>query len=142
MTTPGAWMRSVAVQWLIRYACTLYVCLCAFSELYSAAATSFDRYVPSWERGIGWFLFLLPIELLAALILLYSHKYEKLGFRLTLLNLLLYEGFMFEQVFDGRFPVEKGDWLFMGLYTIFFATVLFSARLIPVGSRSIGKPAA
>src|ERR1039457_4240418 len=124
---------------LTRYACTLCVCLCAFSELYSAAATALDRFAPSWERGIGWFLFLLPIELIAALILLYRHKYGKLGFNITFLNILMYECFMVIDVFAGRFPVDKGDWLFMGLYAIFFATVLFSSRLIMVGSRPVGK---
>ena len=127
------------MKWLIRYACTLYVCLCAFSELYSAAATALDRFAPSWEKGIGWFLFLLPIELIAALILLFTHKYGKLGFNLTILNLLLYEGFLIMEVFAGRFPFEKRDWLMMGLWTFFFVTVLFSARLILLGSRHLGK---
>jgi hypothetical protein len=118
------------------------VCLCAFSELYSAAATALDPRALYWERALGWFLFLLPIELIAALILLFSHKYGKLGFNLTILNLLLYEGFLIVEVFAGRFPVDKGDWLFLGLWTIFFATVLFSARLILAGSRLLGEPVA
>jgi len=129
------------VRWLIRYACTLYVCLCAFSELYSAAATELDRFALSWEKGIGWFLFLLPIELIAALSLLFSHKYGKLGFNLTILNLLLYEGFLIVEVFAGRFPFDTRDWLLMGLWTIFFVTVLFSARLILAGSKRAGKSA-
>lgn len=127
------------MRWLIRYACTLYVCLCAISELYSAAATALDRFAPFWEEGIGWFLFLLPIELITALVLLFSHKYGKLGFNLTILNLLLYEGFLIAEVFAGRFPFDKRDWLLMGLWTVFFATVLYSARLIQAGSRSVGK---
>ena len=90
-------------------------------------------------RGIGWFLFLLPIELITALVLLFSHKYGKLGFNLTILNLLLYEGFLIAEVFAGRFPFDKRDWLLMGLWTVFFATVLYSARLIQAGSRSVGK---
>lgn len=127
------------MKWFLRYVGVLCVFLCAFSELYSAAGTAFDRYLPSWEKGIGWFMLLLPIELIAALILLCSHKYGKLGFSLTFLNLLLYEGFMFVQVFDGRYPVDKRDWLAIGVWTVFFAVVLISARLIQIGSRDIEK---
>jgi len=131
------------VKWLIRVnkvVCTLCMSLCAFAELYSAAATALDRFTPSWERLLGWFLFLLPIELIAAWFLLFSQKNGRLGFNLTALNLLLYAGFMVVDVFVGRFPVDKGDWLFMGLWTIFFLAVLFSARLILTGSRRLGNP--
>jgi len=114
------------------------VSFCAFSELYSAAGTAFDRFALSWERGIGWFLFLLPIELIAALILLFTHKYGKLGFNLTALNLLLYAGFMVLEIFAGKAtPVDSADWLMMGLWGIFFVVVLFSARLIMAGSRHL-----
>jgi uncharacterized membrane protein len=86
-------------------------------------------------------LFLLPIELIVALILLFKHKNGRLGFKLTALNLLLYAGFIVVDLFAGHFPVDKGDWLFMGLWAIFFATVLFSTRFFQAGSRSTGKPA-
>jgi hypothetical protein len=115
--------------------------LCAFSELYSAAATALDRFAPSWERVIGWFLFLLPVELIAASILLFSHKNGRLGFNLTILNLLLYEGFLIVDAFAGRFPIDRGDWSMIGLWTVFFVTVLFSARLILAGSRRPGESA-
>lgn len=93
------------------------------------------------ERMLGWFLFLLPIELIAALFLLFSRKYGRLGFNLTILNLLLYEGFFVVDVFVGKaIPIDKSDWLMMGLWTVFFAAVLVSARFILVGSRPVGKP--
>jgi hypothetical protein len=115
------------VKWQIRLrniACTLCLCLCAFAELYSAGATALDRFAPSWERAIGWLLFLLPIELIAALIL------------------LLYAGFMVVDVFAGSAtPFDGTDWLMIGLWAIFFAVVSFSARLILAGSRRIEEPA-
>jgi hypothetical protein len=90
---------------------------------------------------LGWFLFLLPIELIAALILLFSNKKSRLGFNLTILNLLLYAGFMVVDVFTGNAGrVDKSDWLSTGLWATFFAAVLFSARLIAAGSRHHGKP--
>jgi hypothetical protein len=133
------------VKWQIRLrniACTLCLCLCAFAELYSAGATALDRFAPSWERAIGWLLFLLPIELIAALILLFNHKNGRLGFNLTTLNLLLYAGFMVVDVFAGSAtPFDGTDWLMIGLWAIFFAVVSFSARLILAGSRRIEEPA-
>jgi hypothetical protein len=115
--------------------------LCAFAELYSAGETALDRFAPSWERVLGWFLFLLPIELIAALILLFNRKNGRLGFNLTALNLVLYAGFMVVDVFAGHaYPIVRADWLMMGLWAIFFALVLFSAWLIRVGSRPLGKP--
>jgi uncharacterized membrane protein len=127
------------VKWLIRFrklACTLCLSLCAFSELYSAAATALDRFAPPWERALGWFLFILPIELVVALILLFLPRNGRLGFNLTALNLLLYTGFMVVDVFAGHStPVDKRDWLSMGLWAIFFAVVLSSARFMMAGSR-------
>jgi hypothetical protein len=116
--------------------------LCAFAEIYSAGATALDRFAPSWERVLGWLLFLLPIELIAALILLFSDKKARLGFNLMILNVLMYAGFMVVDVFAGdeATPIDRSDWLMMGLWAIFFASVLFAARLIPAGSRSIGRP--
>jgi hypothetical protein len=132
------------MRWLIRIrnvACALCLSLCAFAELYSAGATALDRFAPSWERVLGWFLFLLPIELIAALILLFSNKKARLGFNLTILNLLLYAGFMVVDVFAGHGGHnDKSDWLMMGLWAVFFSVVLFSARLILAGSRSLGRP--
>jgi hypothetical protein len=132
------WIRSFAAKGHIRFcnvACTLCVGLCAFSELYSAAAIALDRFAPSWERLLGWFLFLLPIELIVALILLFIRKYGRLGFNLTALNILLYAGFLVVDLFAGNAThVDKNDWLMMGLWAVFFAGVLFSARFILAGS--------
>jgi len=132
------------VIWIIRFrsaACTLCLVLCAFAELYSAAATALDSHAASWERVLGWFLFFLPIELIVALVLLFSNEKARLGFNLTILNLLLYAGFMVADLFAGNaYPVVRSDWFMMGLWAIFFALVLFSAWLIRMGSRPLGKP--
>jgi hypothetical protein len=129
----------IDVTWLIRIrtvGCVLCLSLCAFAELYSAGATALDRFGPSWERILGWFLFLLPIELIAALTFLFSNKREKLGFNFAILNVLLYAGFVVVDVFAGsKSRVDKADWLMMGIWAVFFAVVLFSARLIMTGSR-------
>jgi len=131
------------VKLLIRIrgvACSLCMVLCAFAELYSAGATALDRFAPSWERPIGWFLFLLPIELIAGLILLFNREHGRLGFNLTRLNLLLYSGFLIVEVFaENPIPADWKDWLAMGLWAFFFAAVLISARFILVGSRRLRK---
>jgi hypothetical protein len=77
------------------------------------------------------------------LILLFSYKNGRLGFNLTALNLLAYAGFMIADAVAGNAtPIDRADWLMIGLWAIFFGAVLFSARLIPTGRRRLGEPAA
>ena len=130
------------MRWLIRFrnvACILCMGLCAFAEIYSAAATALDSHAPFWERVVGWFLFLLPIEIIVALILLFSNEKSTLGFNLTILNVLLYAGFMAVDVFTGNEGrIDRSDLLAVGIWACFFTAVLFSARLIrPVIQSSI-----
>jgi hypothetical protein len=111
--------------------------LLAFSELWSAAATALDRFTPSWERTLGWFLLLLPFELFIAAVLLFRRSSSWFGLSLLLLNILLYAGFMVIDMFaQTAAPVGRGDWISLGVWAIFLAIVLLAAYLMAAGRKA------
>ena len=114
-------------------------CLGLFTlfELFSAAGTALSHFASSWERVLGWFLFLLPIELVAATVLLFSRTRARLGYYLVLLNLLLYAGFFVGEMSASRGGfTSRANWLVLGIWIIFFAAALLSARFMIAGAES------
>jgi hypothetical protein len=123
------WARSVS--------CVLCVGLFVLSELYSALATALDHSAPAWERMLAWLLFLLPLELIAAMVLLFNRERARLGYRLVVLNLLLYAGFFAVEMWVYHDAPARGtDWLILGIWVFFFSGVWLSARFMVVGSGS------
>jgi hypothetical protein len=76
--------------------CVLCLLLLTASAAYSAAATALDHSsrFPAWESTLGWFLFILPCELLIGLVLLTIGDRAQIGFRFVVTNVLMYVGFM------------------------------------------------
>ena len=90
-------MKTTATSFLMalrKGLCVMCLLLLAASEAYSAAATALDHSssFPDWESKLGWFLFILPCELLTALFLLLGER-ARIGFWLTFANVLVYAGF-------------------------------------------------
>jgi hypothetical protein len=117
--------------WARGASCVLCLGLIVLSEFFSAAGTVLDHFAPMRERTLGWLLFLLVIELVAAMLLLFRRERARLGYRLVILNLLLYGGFFVEgMVVYHDVPKRNGDWLILGIWIIFFVAAWLSARFM------------
>jgi hypothetical protein len=113
------------------FLCFLLLALAVFSEGYTAAAISLDRFVPHWYRTVGRLLFVLPCALAFGLLLFYANL-RRLGFCLCATSLSLYAVVIFLDLSQGR--AERGDWIFVGGWLAFCAVGIFAARLL------MGKP--
>lgn len=69
--------------------CVLWLLISVVFEGYTAAGIAL-----SWESKLGWFLFVLPCELLIALVLLIRRVRARLGFHLVAANLFFYAVFI------------------------------------------------
>lgn len=130
-------MRISEVIWLRRIVNGLCVfCLVLFvpSELYSAAATALDHSgrFPAWESTLGIFLFVLPAELVVALILLLYRERPKLGFNLVLVNLVGYAGFLCLESLSVRTDpgTTKGDWVATGIWAMLAGVAVAAAHFL------------
>jgi uncharacterized membrane protein len=128
-------MNSSGHRWITQLRnglCVLWLLAFALSEGYSAAATALDHSTkfPSWERRLGWFLLVLPCELLIALILLIRRNRAGLGFRLVALNLIVYAAFMCLDVALVHESLDGTMFAVAGLWAIFFALAVGAARLL------------
>ena len=119
--------------------CVFYLLVFLLVEVYSAAATAFDRNtrLPSWEPLLGWGLFVLPCVLLISLFLLHG-RYARLGFYLVAANLCLYASFMTFEWFvsRGNAPSHRADWEVAGIWATLFATALLAARFLKMKAQA------
>ena len=116
-------MNSSGHHWFVQVRNRLYalwlLVFVAF-EGYTAAATTLDHSTrfPTWESKVGWFLFVLPCELLVALALLLRRERANLGFHLVTANIFVYAVFLsFEAVHEDlnrtMFAVVACGWPFL-----------------------------
>jgi hypothetical protein len=136
----------MAVQWR-RWArsisCVLCLGLFFLSEFFSAAGTALDRRAPAWARSLGWLLFLLAAELVAAAAMLFIPRWARLGYRLVLLNLALFAGcFVAGMFFHRAAPLRRADWLTLGIWVVYLAAAALSARFMVAGSQAVADAAA
>jgi hypothetical protein len=128
-------MNSSGHDWLDQVRngiCALWLLVFVLFEGYTAAATALDHSTkfPSWEPTLGWFLFVLPCELLIALGLLIRRERVSLGFLLVAANLLVYAVFMcFEAIWVHEGP-DKTTLAVAGLWATFFALAIGAAHLL------------
>ena len=129
--------KSSTVRWYFKVRdvfCILYLFVFVLFEVYSAAATALDHSgrFPPWESIVGWFLFVLPCELMIAMVLLLDGAKAKLGLNLVLVNLCAYVGFMYFEtslVHDG--VVSRGAmWEVVGIWAVLIAGAVGSAGLM------------
>jgi hypothetical protein len=128
-------MNSSERHWLIRVRngiCVLWLLLFVLFEGYSAAATALDHSTrfPAWESKLGWFLFVLPCELLIALACLLRSERVGLGFLLVAANLLVYAAFM---CFEAVLVHENLSWATLAmpvLWVTFFALAIGAAHVL------------
>ena len=133
-------VRGMAVNWQIwvrRISCVFCLGIFVFSEYSAAAGTALDRLAPFWERALGWFLLLLPLELVAAATLLFLRGRARLGYRLVVVNLLLYAGFVVvEMSAHHDAAAGKTVWLILGTWAFLFAAAWLSARFMVTEAKS------
>jgi hypothetical protein len=128
-------MNSSEHHWLIQVRngiCSCWLFVFVLFEGYTAAATALDHSTrfPSWESKLGWFLFVLPCELLVALTLLMRRERVSLGFFLVAANLFIYAVFMcFEAVWVHESP-DRTTLIVAGLWSAFFALGIGAAHLL------------
>jgi hypothetical protein len=128
-------MNSSEHHWLIRVRngiCALWLLVFVLSEAYTAAATAVDhsRRFPAWESTLGWFLFVLPCELLVALALFIRRERASLGFLLVAANVLVYALFFIFEVVSDHETLDRTTLLVAGLWAIFFALAIGAAHLL------------
>src|ERR1039458_907853 len=119
-------MKNREVSWLIRtrnVLCALYLIVFVLFETYSASATALDHSsrFPTWEPKLGWCLFVLPCLLVIGLFFLLRGERENVGFSLVGLSVLLYLAFMFLEDAVSLDPMDRGEWVFSGIWTMFCA---------------------
>lgn len=134
-------MKNREASWLIRtrnVLCALYLILFVLFETYSAAATALDHSnrFPTWEAELGWCLFVLPCLLVTGLFFLLRGGRETTGFFLVGLSILLYLAFMFLE--DALSPehMDRGEWLFNGIWIMLCAVATAAAWLLKRRLRS------
>jgi hypothetical protein len=112
--------------------CILWLLALSLSELYSAAATAFDdspRY-PAWESKLGWVLFVLPLELIVALVFLVNGSKARAGFWCVVANVLIYAGFFgFELVLIPE-SWDEVALRIAGGWVLFFVLAIGAAHLL------------
>jgi hypothetical protein len=118
----------------------LYLLFFGMFEVYSAAATAFDRRhaLTSWEPQLGWALFVLPIILIASLFLLHGRR-SRFGFWLVVMNVCLYAGFLiFESVaYDGQPVSKQAVWEVGGDYLALLLAALLAAHFLKNRTQAI-----
>jgi hypothetical protein len=122
-------------HWLIQVRngiCALWLLVFVLFEAYTAATTVLDHSLrfPVWESKLGWFLFVLPCELLIAVVCLVRRERMRLGFFLVAANLLAYATFMCSEAVLVHENIDKGTLAVAGLWAIFFALAIEAAHLL------------
>jgi|SRR5665213_4632140 len=128
-------MKNSEVRWLIRARnalCALYLILFVLSETYSAAATALDdsNRFPAWEAKLGWCLFVLPCLVVTGLFFLLRGERETIVLSLVGLSVLLYLAFMFLE--DALSPehMDRGAWVFDGIWILLCAAAVAAAWVL------------
>ncbi len=118
----------------------LYLLFFGMFEVYSAAATAFDRRhaLTSWEPHLGWAIFVLPCILIASLFLLHGRR-SRFGFSLVVVNLFLYAGFMiFESMaYRGQPASQQAVWEVGGIWSALFLAALVAAHFLKSKTQAI-----
>jgi hypothetical protein len=112
--------------------CILWLLALSLSELYSAAATALDdspRY-PAWESTLGWFLFILPLELIIALVFLVSGSKTRTGFWCVVVNVLVYAGFFGFELIQAPEPWDGVALQLACGWILFFVLAIGAAHLL------------
>jgi hypothetical protein len=128
-------MNSPERHWLIPVRngiCALWLLVFVLFESYTAAGTALDhsQRFPAWESTLGWFLFLLPCELLVALAFLTRRKRASLGFLLVVANLIVYAIFMCFEALVVHESMDRTTLAVAGLWATFFALAIGAAQLL------------
>jgi hypothetical protein len=125
-----------------RIICGIYLLLFAFSELYSAAATSLDNThrFPTWEPTLGRWMFILPCILVAGMTLLLLNRLRAWGFTMIFASLLIYGAFfIFEVHLSQHAPKNHtvgtiGVFWSLAFAIAFVAAYLWGNREIPISN--------
>ena len=112
--------------------CALWILVLVLFEGYTAGGMALDRStrVPAWESSLGWFLFVLPCELLVALAVLLRRQRRNLGFRLVAANVLVYALLMYFWAVLDHEGLTMTTLEVAGFWVTFFVLAIGAAHLL------------